>query len=340
MIAAAMAAFGVGVLYAEAPVSASNGVSLTYDFATGTHGCPSSVGTSPATSFDGAIIGGPFTETAGCGTGWSPTGWGVTGTSPGLDTQFMDASTFPFFSFTLTTPTLLNSMAFVGWTNPQWWTGAPGYAVQISGADQPLPTSSNPGASWTTIGHLAVNSFFNASLPVTAVLQPGTYAVRIIGNSTPEPSTTQLVFTSVKLTGRSLGAPLRFLGMTGPASAQGPGSIVPAATGTVGQLLFDVLHSTGGVGYGVWSLAGGTLPPGVRLEPSGAVIGTPTRAGTYTFTAQVEDLAANTARTTVTVTVSGPPAASATVSASVSGPLFEGGPAAMASRGRPLPRIR
>jgi len=61
-------------------------------------------------------------------------------------------------------------------------------------------------------------------------------------------------------------------------------------TGEVGQLLFAVLHADGGTAPYTWSLAGGTLPPGVSLYPSGAILGRPTQPGTYSFTARVTDL--------------------------------------------------
>jgi hypothetical protein len=47
---------------------------------------------------------------------------------------------------------------------------------------------------------------------------------------------------------------------------------------------------TGGAGPYVWSIVSGSLPAALSLNTAtGAIIGTPTTAGTSTFTAQVSD---------------------------------------------------
>lgn len=50
------------------------------------------------------------------------------------------------------------------------------------------------------------------------------------------------------------------------------------------------LVSAGGKpGTGTWSIAAGTLPPGINLSPSGLISGTATTPGSYAFTIQVND---------------------------------------------------
>ena len=52
----------------------------------------------------------------------------------------------------------------------------------------------------------------------------------------------------------------------------------------------DVLSVEGGTAPFTWSVAEGTLPPGLTMAPdTGAITGTPTAAGTYNFTVQVAD---------------------------------------------------
>jgi hypothetical protein len=52
----------------------------------------------------------------------------------------------------------------------------------------------------------------------------------------------------------------------------------------------QVLQATGGVTPYAWSLASGSLPPGLGLNSStGAISGTPTTRGTWSFTARVQD---------------------------------------------------
>ncbi|WP_035857989.1 DUF7507 domain-containing protein [Kitasatospora cheerisanensis] len=61
--------------------------------------------------------------------------------------------------------------------------------------------------------------------------------------------------------------------------------------GTVGVAYADVIEATteNPDPQLSWSLAGGGLPPGLTLNQDGTVTGTPTAAGSYTFTARVAD---------------------------------------------------
>ncbi|WP_162458367.1 Ig-like domain-containing protein [Pseudactinotalea terrae] len=61
--------------------------------------------------------------------------------------------------------------------------------------------------------------------------------------------------------------------------------------GTVGVAYRAQLVATGGLDPDhTWVLAAGDLPPGLTLSTDGAISGTPTTAGTYTFTVTVDDL--------------------------------------------------
>jgi hypothetical protein len=52
-----------------------------------------------------------------------------------------------------------------------------------------------------------------------------------------------------------------------------------------------------------WSIGSGTLPPGVGLNPSGVLSGTPSQAGDYTFTVTVEETSASTLQTSAAFTL-------------------------------------
>ena len=73
--------------------------------------------------------------------------------------------------------------------------------------------------------------------------------------------------------------------------------------GVVGQSYSQTLDASGGTPPYTWSVASGSLPPGLTLSSAGGVVsGTPTSSGTYSFTAQVTD-GAQTATKSLSITV-------------------------------------
>ena len=100
------------------------------------------------------------------------------------------------------------------------------------------------------------------------------------------------------------------------------GALLPAPR--VGVPYAASLQALGGVPPYAWALASGALPAGLVLAPDGAITGTPTEAGTATFTVEVTDAAAQagTATRVLTLTVARGPTTttlSASPSAAVSG---------------------
>ncbi|HEY9377608.1 MAG TPA: Ig domain-containing protein [Jiangellaceae bacterium] len=78
------------------------------------------------------------------------------------------------------------------------------------------------------------------------------------------------------------------------------------SNGTVGEFYCcGNLFVSGGVPPYTWSVVSGELPPGLAL-PKGenTISGTPTTAGTFTFTVQVTDDLGTTAEKTFTITIS------------------------------------
>lgn len=65
------------------------------------------------------------------------------------------------------------------------------------------------------------------------------------------------------------------------------GDSIPASE--VGVRLLLPLTASGGTEQFTWSLSAGELPPGVALEPTGAIAGVPTSAGRFPFTVSVTD---------------------------------------------------
>jgi hypothetical protein len=81
----------------------------------------------------------------------------------------------------------------------------------------------------------------------------------------------------------------------------------PLAGGMVGTSYSQALAATGGSGnYSSWALTSGSLPAGLSLGSAGVLGGTPTAAGTSTFTVQVTDSALATATASLSLTVQEP----------------------------------
>jgi Putative Ig domain len=76
--------------------------------------------------------------------------------------------------------------------------------------------------------------------------------------------------------------------------------------GTVGEFYCcGNLFASGGVPDYTWSLVSGELPPGLELSESpGRITGTPTTAGTFTFTVRVTDSREAFAERTFSITIS------------------------------------
>ena len=65
------------------------------------------------------------------------------------------------------------------------------------------------------------------------------------------------------------------------------------------------LFASGGVPDYTWTLVSGQLPPGLELSARpGRITGTPTTAGTFTFTVRVTDSASAFAERTFSITIS------------------------------------
>ncbi len=84
----------------------------------------------------------------------------------------------------------------------------------------------------------------------------------------------------------------------------------------VGSPYSQAMQATGGVPPYHWS---GTLPAGLQIDPTaGAISGTPTTPGTFSFTIQVADVSGNTTTKAFTITINSTP-----LSITTQGPLFD-----------------
>lgn len=77
----------------------------------------------------------------------------------------------------------------------------------------------------------------------------------------------------------------------------------PLSSGEVGAAYSLQLAATGGKTPFTWSVTAGALPAGLNLGASGIITGSPTAAGSFTFTAQVTDANNTSASRQFTVTI-------------------------------------
>lgn len=75
--------------------------------------------------------------------------------------------------------------------------------------------------------------------------------------------------------------------------------------GTVGAPYVTKLSVTGGSAPFIWTITQGSLPQGVALFASGAISGTPTQGGTFTFTAVAQDIWGASASGSFTLIIAG-----------------------------------
>ncbi len=203
----------------------------------------------------------------------------------------------------------------------------PRIAVGLTYPRQPpspgaAPTVTTGAANSITTSGATLNGTVNPNgLETSAYFEWGTSTA--YGNRTPAqsiPAGTSDVAVSANLTGLSPNTTYHFRIVatnsadttTGSgvsfstAGGQAPADLVITTTslpdGTVGASYNATLAASGGTPPYAWSLPSGSLPPGLSL--SGATIsGTPTTAGTFPFTVQVQDNAGQTAQRQLSISV-------------------------------------
>ena len=172
----------------------------------------------------------------------------------------------------------------------------------------------------TTLAAAVVNQMYNATLSATGGLGPYTWSLTagtlpagltlssrgaITGTATALGTSTFTVqVTDSEPTPATVSAVLSLtVNVNTPVSITT--TTLPPAT--VGLIYSGNLVATGGVTPYSWQLTAGTLPAGLNLSPFGIIFGTPTTAGSSSFTVQVKDSTMPTAQTAtaqLTITVS------------------------------------
>jgi putative Ig domain-containing protein len=162
------------------------------------------------------------------------------------------------------------------------------YSASVSGSGGKAPYT------WSVTPALPANLSFDTTTgaitgtPVTAGTASHTFTLH---DSSSPPQTVQ---QSLTLTINPAPAPLSITTTSLP-------------NGSVGQAYNQSVQATGGTGALTWSIVAGTLPQNLSLNPTtGVISGTPTAAGTSSFTVRVADTGGQAATQALSILINPP----------------------------------
>ncbi|MEA2372519.1 MAG: hypothetical protein QOH12_2913 [Solirubrobacteraceae bacterium] len=148
-----------------------------------------------------------------------------------------------------------------------------------------------------------------ASCTLTVVFTPTatgtrTATISVVDNAANTPQVITFTGTGTSTAGPTpLSVDTTVLNCTGGAC-----DIATNRTSIVNNFFFTSMSAVGDTAPPfTWALVGGALPPGVALFSTGAIYGTPTATGTYSFTVKVTDPTGKTATQAFFVVISPPP---------------------------------
>src|SRR5450755_2186355 len=248
----------------------------------------------------GALAGTPYTQQFGATAGVSPYSWTATGqpswltmsttgllsgTPPSAGTVTFTATVTDLaggtssgsFSFTVTAPLTITTNSPL-----------PAGMVGVTYSQTLTATGGSGPYTWAVT---------TGTLPPVLTLNPAT---GVIGGT---PTTAGTSSFTVQVSDSTLATATKAFTLTiNPALAIT--TVSPLPPGTVNVSYSQTLTATGGSGPYTWTVTTGTLPPVLTLNPTtGVISGTPTTAGTSTFTIQVTDSKQATASAVFTLTI-------------------------------------
>jgi large repetitive protein len=287
-----------------AAASLSPGSPVTYTVAASSSGAPENSPVTVTETLPSGVV-----PVGASGPGWAcgaPSGQQISCTN----------STSPFTSGTITvngvvtssgvTPALIQTsttaIASSADANPATSSSAPPGTVPaapavtgISPANGPAAGDNDVTVSGTNLGgataiEIGTAAEFTAGTPTTVVLCSSSAS----GCFTVTSATSLDISDMPAHAAGAVQVSVVSLGISGTGAYTynpGPALLFPAPpSGEVGVTYADQLTVTGGTSPFTWSVSAGALPPGVTLGASTALLsGTPTTAGSYSFTVKVTD---------------------------------------------------
>lgn len=209
--------------------------------------------------------------------------------------------------------------------------GNPGvynFTIQVTDSESPVAATASLSVTYSVLGittsalpNGSTTSAYSASLAATG--GTGSYSFTAMGlpmglslspsgafSGTPGASGTFTVLVQVSSGGLSTSSTFALV-VTAPATQPlaVSAATLPAATVSVPYPAGTGLQASGGSPPYMWSVFGGVLPGGMSISAAGNLIGTPSLAGSYVFTAQVTDATGATATGTFTLVVNPAPPA-------------------------------
>ncbi len=209
-------------------------------------------------------------------------------------------------SLTITSSTLRSGTQGSSYSNP----------LQASGGTAPYTWSVTSGTLPPGLSLAATTGIVSGTPTVS-----GTFSFTATVADSESPAQTKSVTTSI---------------VVAPASLAITSSTL--SSGTSGTAYSSTLQASGGTAPYTWSITSGTLPAGLTLSSTtGVISGTPTAAGTFSFTARVADSASPAQKTSATISLVVAPASltiiSSTLPSGTSGTAYSS--ALQASGGTP-----
>src|SRR6202035_4203699 len=289
--------------------------------------------TSPLTSGQAAVA---YSATLGATGGTTPYTWSVSaGALPGG----LTLSSAGLLSGTPTTAGTFSFTAKV--TDAAARTATAPLQITIAPAPLVISTTSPLTSGQATVAYSATLAATGGTTPytwsVSAGALPGGLTLSSAGLLSGTPTTAGTFSFTAKVTdaaAQTATAPLQI------SIAPAPLLITTTSPLTSGQATVAysaTLAATGGTTPYTWSVTGGALPGGLTLSSAGLLSGTPTTAGTFSFTAKVTDAAAQTATAPLQITIAPAPLVISTTSPLTSGQATLAYSATLAATGGTTP---